>query len=144
VCRRQLVTRVAGFDDALFLARDIHRYFGPAEVVTVVNCAGGVVDTYALHPVAADVSDLAAIGRAIAGIRPGCLVLCLVSSRPRGGAAVLSEEDVDLWHELYASCAEEGIHLADWLVIDGQVIRSMTLSCSSDADWSLRPPDDDR
>jgi hypothetical protein len=143
VCHRRLVTRVAGFDDALFLAHDINRHFGLAEAVAVINCAGGVVETYALHPLIAGPSRLAAIGCAIAGVRPSCLALCLISSRPRGGADVLSEVDVDLWHGMYDACAARHIHLADWLIIDGRHIRSMAKSCSSEVDWSLRPPPDD-
>lgn len=140
--RRSLITRVRTFDDALSLARRIYRHLGEAEAVAVVNCAGGVVDTYALCPlVAGDASRLAVIGCAIAGIRPTCLRLILVSSRPRQDAGVLNEPDVDRWHELFALCETSGIHLADWFIIDGAFVRSMALSCSSEVDWSVERGD---
>jgi hypothetical protein len=132
---------VGGFNDALMLARKVHRHLGASEAVAVVNCAGGVVDTYALDPITAGgPSCLAAIGRAIAGIRPGCLVLILVSARTDGDAGVLYEADVDLWQEMHDRCADEGIRLADWFIIDRRTVRSMALSCASDARWTRRPP----
>ena len=141
MCRRsRLATRVGGFNDAVRLAQQVYRHFGAAEVVTVVNCAGGVVDTYALDPiVAGGASCLASIGRAIAAIRPSCLVLFLISARRDGDASVLSEADVDLWQAMYDRCADDGIRLADWFIIDRRTVRSMAMSCASDADWSMRP-----
>jgi hypothetical protein len=141
LCRRsRLATRVGGFNDAVRLARKVYRHFGAAEVVAVVNCAGGVVDTYALDPiVAGGAPRLTSIGRAIASIRPSCLVLFLVSARDDGDASVLAETDVDLWQEMYDRCAADGVRLADWFIIDRRTVRSMAMSCASDADWSLRP-----
>ena len=145
MCRRsRLSTRVGGFNDAVRLAKKVYRHFGAAEVVAVVNCAGGVVDTYALDPIAAGgASRLASIGRAVAAIRPACLVLFLVSARKEGDAGVLSEADVDLWHEMYDRCADDGIRLADWFIVDRHTVRSMAMSCASDADWSMRPGPDE-
>jgi hypothetical protein len=140
--RRRLATRVGDLNDALTLARKVYRHFGPSEAVAVVNCAGGVVDTYALDPITAGgPARLASIGQAIAGIRPACLVLILVSVRARGEAAVLQEADVDLWQGLHDRCADDGIRLADWFIIDGRSVRSMALSCASDSEWTRRPPD---
>jgi hypothetical protein len=145
LCRRSnLATRVGGFNDAVRLAKKVYRHFGAAEVVAVVNCAGGVVDTYALDPlVAGGASRMASIGRAVAAIRPTCLVLFLVSSRREGDARVLAEADVDLWQEMYDRCAAGGIRLVDWFIIDRHTVRSMALSCASDVDWSMRPGPDD-
>jgi hypothetical protein len=141
LCRRsRLITRVGGFNDAVRLAKEVYRHFGAAEVVAVVNCAGGVVDTYALDPiVAGGASCMASIGRAVASIRPSCLVLFLVSARDAGDASVLSEIDVNRWQEMHDRCAADGVRLADWFIIDRHTVRSMAMSCASDADWSMRP-----
>jgi hypothetical protein len=145
LCRRsRLATRVGGFNDAVRLAKKVYRHFGAAEVVAVVNCAGGVVDTYALDPITAGgASCLASIGRAVAAIRPSCLVLFLVSARREGDASILSETDVGLWQEMYDRCAADGVRLADWFIVDRTTVRSMALSCASDADWSMRPGPED-
>jgi hypothetical protein len=65
--------------------------------------------------------------------------LFLVSARDDGDASVLAETDVDLWQEMYDRCAADGVRLADWFIIDRRTVRSMAMSCASDADWSLRP-----
>jgi hypothetical protein len=138
---RPLEIHLRHFEDALSFAVYLYHRFGTSESASLVNCVGGIAETYALHPVTADPTDLAEIGCAIAGINPTCLTLLLISSRPAGSAPAMTEHDVDLWQDVHARCVANGVHLVDWLVTDGTVVRSMALSCASDSDWSIRPPE---
>jgi hypothetical protein len=140
---RSLDIHLRHFEDALSFAVYLYQRFGTAESASLVNCVGGIAETYALHPVTADPTNLAEIGCAIAGINPTCLTLLLISARSPAAAAVMTEHDVDLWHNVHARCVARGVHLVDWLVTDGTVVRSMALSCASDSDWSIRPPEPD-
>ncbi len=128
---------VDSFVQAMSQLMAFEQEFGPMQSALVVDGDGAVRDGVVLT---ADwhTADHALSYVLVGDRQPGEHVL-LFSVIGAADIRVLAESDVDAYAALGRRCADEGLHLADWLIAGGEWYRSMQLTLANrpPGDWAL-------
>lgn len=127
-------TAIRSFTDACEVALALHDRSGPAHVAACLDGHGGIVEFSPFDEPGAHVDN--AVGWAH----------CMVSNREHIGSVVflstsqpsvveVREVDLDTFRALRESFDDRGVPVHDWILCDGENLRSMAITAGVDQRW---------
>jgi len=119
---------IADLIDAMQLTIGLHDRFGRFHASAALAVDGTVVDLAVFAGRHHDVFSALDYAAEFAASSPGCYAFVLTSSTDHDQQQV-REVDIELFRRVRSIFASAGIEVIDWVITDGETLRSMACTC---------------